>query len=83
MMLVVALMTMVSGCSKEALDPPCTTTHSEVKKLESGDQGGPIDVAGSGNAASSVEGTDGDTRGISDDGDDLSDSERGRKRRTN
>jgi hypothetical protein len=81
----VLLMVMIafSSCSKEELDgPACGSTEADgsVKSLDlSGGTGG---TTMNGSTDDST-GSGGDGRGISDDGDDLSDSEKGRKKKVN
>lgn len=82
--LLLGAMLTLSACSKEALDGPSCGNESDgtAKSLTTMGQG-----AGS-TAADATSGgpngaDDGDGRGISDDGDDLSDSEKGRKKKVN
>ena len=73
----------LTSCSKEELDGPAcgpTETAGSVKSfdLSGGSAGSTMNGSTNGSAGSS-----GDGRGISDDGDDLSDSEKGRKKKVN
>ena len=85
---VLAVMVMFSACSKEEM--VCPVDHTEQSgdakstSLSAGSSGTSTASGPSGyNSPTTNNPTAGDTRGISDDGDDLSDSEKGRKRRTN
>jgi len=74
----VAVLALFASCTKEDLVAPCG--HGEVSNAKASDlgatgQGTPADASSGGT-------TDPDGTGISDDGDDLSGSERNRKKRT-
>lgn len=73
----VAMLTLFASCGKEALVEPCGQSEVANAKASSlGDAGSPADASNSGDP-------DPDGTGISDDGDDLSGSERNRKKRVN
>jgi len=72
----VAMLTLFASCGKEALVEPCG--YGEVANAKAAsltDEGNPADASSGGVV-------DPDGTGISDDGDDLSGSERNRKKRT-
>jgi hypothetical protein len=75
----VAMLTLFASCGKDALVEPCNHSAVAEGKASSADPGGEDTAA---DAASSGE-SDPDGSGISDDGDDLSGSERNKKKRSN
>ena len=83
-MLLLGAMLTLSACSKEALDGPNCGNDADgtAKSLTTMGQGAgsAAEDATSGDPNGA---DDGDGRGISDDGDDLSDSEKGRKKKVN
>lgn len=75
----VSALTLFASCAKEDLPAPCgygEMSNEKASDLGSNGQGTPANAASGGN-------TDTDGTDISDDGDDLSGSERNRKKRAN
>lgn len=84
--ILVALMLLVTGCSKEETVEPCTssTEHDGAPKgLASSPAGGsdPAPLEGDTAEPTAEDDQNDDSSGISDDGDDISDSEKKRKKR--
>ncbi len=76
---VIAMLTLFASCGKDALVEPCShgqVANGKASSLDPSDQGAPAGASSNGDV-------DADGTGISDDGDDLSGSERNRKRRAN
>jgi hypothetical protein len=77
-LVLLAVLFLLASCQKDALVEPCGNGQvEEAKAASSGGDGGSSEAAGNGGV------TDVDDAGISDDGDDISGSERTRKKKLN